>query len=273
MFNPIDKDLIDPGINPFAGEPSAAAATDPSPRDRIPAADPWVFDPEDDADAATIAGIPAEKRKGWLNSQTHCYSKCSRCVARPCAQLKGHDPDLACSCKLALVNVECEKPHNIPKQDKFIGEEFIGTEEDLIEFMSGAIGGLLEADDSQFDNQERRLMPSCPQYPLGVETWPVGTPLFIIEIYSRFQIVAGQWDSIVEGIDRWYFDEVKLQQIAKLQLAANISKKKKAQRCLLRNLATASLVNQHKIIQFNKVGRGEEFRCENVAKEIADNVK
>ena len=26
VFDPIDKDLIDPQINPFAGEPSAAAA-------------------------------------------------------------------------------------------------------------------------------------------------------------------------------------------------------------------------------------------------------
>ena len=40
VFEPIDKDLSDPQINPFAGEPSAAASIDPSPRERIPAADP-----------------------------------------------------------------------------------------------------------------------------------------------------------------------------------------------------------------------------------------
>ena len=139
--------------------------------------------------------------------------------------------------------------------------------------MSDAVGGLLKADDSQFDNIERRLAPSCPQYPLGVETWPVGTPLFIKEIYSRYQVVAGQWNYTVEGIDAWYFDELKLQEIAKLQLAANISKKKKSQRRLLRNLATASLENQHELIQFNKVGRGVEYRYEEVAKQIADKVK
>ena len=80
-------------------------------------------------------------------------------------------------------------------------------------------------------------------------------------------------DSTVGGIDQWYFEECKFREIAKHQLAFNISEKKKTQRRLLRNLANTSSANQATLIEFHRVGRDEQFRYEKVAKEIADKVK
>ena len=90
---------------------------------------------------------------------------------------------------------------------------------------------------------------------------------------EKYQNICSKSDSTVDGIDAWYFEEVKLREIHALEMNANRTKKKKEARRLLRKLAAASLENQHKLIQFRRVGRDEEFRYEHVAKEIADKVK
>ena len=92
-------------------------------------------------------------------------------------------------------------------------------------------------------------------------------------MFEKYQKICSKSDSTVDGIDAWYFEEVKKREIHALQMKADRTKKKKEARRLLRNLASASLEDQAKLIQFHRVGRDEELRYEHVAKEIADKDK
>ena len=142
-------------------------------------------------------------KKGRLSIENNCCKKCNRCKARPCAQMIGHDPDLECSCKLALANVECDRPHHLPKHEKFIDDEFIGTEEDLVEYLSNAVGGLLTQDDSHFDDTTPRLEPSHPQFVNGNAVWPEGVPDYAKNVFNEYTKVCEKFDSTVETIDQW----------------------------------------------------------------------
>ena len=91
-----------------------------------------------------------------------------------------------------------------------------------------------------------RLEPSTPTFPRGAETWPEGTPNYIKEMFEQHQKLCSQSDSTVDDIDAWYFNVVN-----RLQLKANRTKKKRESRRLPRNLASASLEHQAKLIQFH----------------------
>ena len=84
--------------------------------------------------------------------------------------MKEHDAHMVCACKLAIANVPCNMPHHEPAHEQFCGDQFIGSEEALLNFLADTVGALATADVSHFDNVTMRLERSMPTFPRGIET-------------------------------------------------------------------------------------------------------
>ena len=73
--------------------------------------------------------------------------------------------------------------------------------------MRGAVGDLLEEDETQFDDDMPRLSPSIPQIDKATlkEIWPVGVPDHVKEVFKDYNRRAGAADSSVVNLDTFYF--------------------------------------------------------------------
>ena len=163
---------------------------------------------------------------------------------------------MACSCKLKLANVACHRPHHLPKHEKFIGNKFIGTELDFIDFLREAVGGLFESDDKQFDNVTPRLSPSIPQIDNVTlkEIWPAGVPDHVKEVFKDYSRRADAADASVINLDTFYFEQSKLFAIHRKHLAYNLSRIKRKKKELLYKIANTPIEEQEQVIEFSKVG-------------------
>ena len=90
------------------------------------------------------------------------------------------------------MNIECNQPHHLPTHKKFVDGEFIGTEQDFVEYLADAAGGLVNQDESELGNVIERLEPSLPQFVDGKAVWPKGVSEHLKELFENFSTRAGK---------------------------------------------------------------------------------